>query len=159
MSTIACPSTLLARRYSFHSLRMNLNRALTCLCPPWVQVVYLVCYLFLHHLWLLAWWVWGGLSLCGPGASSQQWSIPVLWLAYCTGILAAITFAVSAGRCHSCSSFPSGPCPWNFPTGFSFLVCFTSEHIKRGDMKRTKTSGSRHYRPTPSSAYAIHLVY
>ena len=22
-----------------------------------------------------------------------------------------------------------------------------------------KTSGSRHYRPTPSSAYAIHLVY
>ena len=98
LSTIACPSTLLARRYSFHSLRMNLNRALTCLCPPWVQVVYLVCYLLLHHLWLLAWWVWGGLSLCGPGASSQQWSIPVLWLAYCTGILAAITFAVSAGE-------------------------------------------------------------
>ena len=25
--------------------------------------------------------------------------------------------------------------------------------------KRKKTSGSRHYRPTPSWAYAIHLVY
>ena len=58
-----------------------------------------------------------------------------------------------------------GSIDW-FKLGNSINDCFNYEKMDgeidtdiEVNLEKRETSGSRHYRPTPSSAYAIHLVY
>ena len=59
------------------------------------------------------------------------------------------------------------PCLFHFVSKFShfslfhpsLFIQYSTEECSTVQLFIYKTSGSRHYRPAPSSAYAIHLVY